>query len=98
MGIRSIALEHTRLVLSALSVTSVGLIGTAGYMADALINGAVGISFYAGLEVGAVQLARVLRQADFNDRASCCQEGFRWLWVVWILDLDGFTSYRSHLE
>jgi len=73
MGIRSTALlfgEHTRSVLSAFSVTSVGLIGTAGYMVDTL-TGVVGVPFYAGLGVGAIQLARVLRQTDFEDRASC---------------------------
>ena len=43
MGIRS----------TALSVTSIGLIGTAGYMADALITGVVGMPFCPGLGAGA---------------------------------------------
>jgi len=90
MGIRSTALlfgEHTRSALSALSVTSVGLIGTAGYMTDTLLTGVVGIPFYAGLGVGALQLARVLMQTDFNDRTSCWKgfvgcgwSGF-WIWM-----------------
>ena len=90
MGIRSTALlfgQHTRSVLSALSVTSVGLIGTAGYLTDTLLTGVVGIPFYAGLGVGALQLARVLRQTDFNDRTSCWKgfvgcgwSGF-WIWM-----------------
>ena len=90
MGIRSTALlfgEHTRSVLSALSVTSVGLIGTAGYLTDTLLTGVVGVPFYTGLGVGALQLARVLRQTDFNDRASCWKgfvgcgwSGF-WIWI-----------------
>ena len=90
MGIRSTALlfgEHTRSALSALSVTSVGLIGTAGYMTDTLLTGVVGVPFYAGLGVGALQLARVLRRTDFDDRASCWKgfvgcgwSGF-WIWM-----------------
>lgn len=90
MGIRSTALlfgEHTRSALSALSATSVGLIGTAGYMADTLSIGIVGVPFYAGLGAGAIQLTRVLAQTDFNDRASCWKgfvgcgwSGF-WIWV-----------------
>ena len=90
MGIRSTALlfgEHTRSVLSALSATSVGLIGTAGYMADTLLIGVVGVPFYAGLGMGALQLARVLRQTNFDDRASCWKgfvgcgwSGF-WIWM-----------------
>ena len=90
MGIRSTALlfgEHTRSALSALSATSVGLIGTAGYMADTLSTGIVGIPFYAGLGAGTIQLARVLTQTDFDDRASCWKgfvgcgwSGF-WIWM-----------------
>ena len=90
MGIRSTALlfgEHTRSALSALSVTSVGLIGTAGYMTDTLLTGVIGVPFYAGLGAGALQLARVLRQTDFDDRTSCWKgfvgcgwSGF-WIWV-----------------
>ena len=90
MGIRSTALlfgEHTRSALSALSVTSVGLIGTAGYMTDTLLTGVVGVPFYAGLGVGALQLARVLGRTDFDDRASCWKgfvgcgwSGF-WIWM-----------------
>ena len=90
MGIRSTALlfgEHTRSVLSALSVTSVGFIGTAGYIADTSLTGVVGVPFYAGLGTGALQLARVLRRTDFNNRASCWKgfvgcgwSGF-WIWM-----------------
>jgi len=90
MGIRSTALlfgEHTRPILSALSVTSVGLIGTAGYLTDTLLTGVVGVPFYAGLGVGALQLARVLRRTDFDDRTSCWEgfvgcgwSGF-WIWM-----------------
>ena len=90
MGIRSTALlfgEHSRSVLSPLSATPIGLIGTAGYMADTLLVGVVGVPFYAGLGVGAVQLARVLKQTDFEDRVSCWKgfvgcgwSGF-WVWM-----------------
>jgi 4-hydroxybenzoate polyprenyltransferase len=90
MGIRSTALlfgQHSRSILSALSATSIALIGTAGYMADTLLAGVVGVPFYAGLGVGAVQLARVLRQTDFDDRVSCWKgfvgcgwSGF-WIWM-----------------
>ena len=47
-----------RSVWSALSVTSVGLIGTAGYMAGTF-TGVIGVPSYAGLGVGALQLAKV---------------------------------------
>ena len=52
-------------------------------MADTLLIGVVVFPFYACLGVGAVQLARVSRQTDFDDRVS------RWLWVVRVLDSDG---------
>jgi len=90
IGVLSTALlfgEHTRLILSALSAICVGLIGTAGYMTDTLLTGVVGVPFYAGLGVGALQLARVLSQTDFDDRASC-EKGFEacgwfgfWIWM-----------------
>ena len=89
-GIRSTALlfgEHTWSALSALSVTSVGLIGAAGHMTDTLLTGVVGVPFYAGLGVGALQPARVLTRTDFDDRASCWKgfvgcgwSGF-WIWM-----------------
>ena len=90
MGIRSTTLlfgEHSQSVLSALPAALIELIGTAGYMADTLLVGVAGVPFYAGLGVGAVQLARVLRQTNFDDRASCWKgfvgcgwSGF-WIWM-----------------
>ena len=56
-------------------------------MTDTLLVGVVGVPFYAGLGVGAFQLARAVRQTDLDDREIL--EGIRWLWMVWVLDLGG---------
>ena len=75
------------MILSVLSVASVGFIGLAGYMTDTLFTGVVGVPFYTGLGVGALQLARVLMRTDFEDETSCWEgfvgcgwSGF-WIWM-----------------
>lgn len=89
MGIRSTALlfgEHTRPILSALSVSSLSLISYAGYL------NAQGLPFYAGVGLGALQLARVLRNTDFDDRPSCwkgfvgCGWAGFWVWMGALAD------------
>ncbi|KII95320.1 hypothetical protein PLICRDRAFT_210192 [Plicaturopsis crispa FD-325 SS-3] len=68
VGIKSTALlfgENTRPILSALSTSTISLITYAGYM-----NGH-GALFYSGVGLAAIQLARILRRTDFDDRASC---------------------------
>ena len=84
VGIRSTALlfgEHTRPILSALSVSTMSLITYAG-----MLN-AQGAPFYFGVCLGAAQLARVLWSTDFDSRASCWRgfvgcgwSGF-WVWM-----------------
>lgn len=84
MGVRSTALlfgDKTLPVLSALSLSSMSLISVAGYMSGA------SIPFYAGAGIGALQLARVLKKTNFDDRASCWKgfvgcgwSGF-WIWI-----------------
>jgi 4-hydroxybenzoate polyprenyltransferase len=84
VGIRSTALlfgEQTRPVLSALSVSSISLLAMAGHL------NASGLSYYVGVGVAAMQLARVLYKTDFHSRVSCWQgftgcgwAGF-WVWM-----------------
>ncbi|KAF8324422.1 4-hydroxybenzoate polyprenyl transferase [Cantharellus anzutake] len=67
-GIGSTALlfsENTLPILGAFSATSLGLISCAGY-----INGH-GIPFYLGVGASSIQLARILKRTNFNDRGSC---------------------------
>ncbi|KAH7887875.1 para-hydroxybenzoate-polyprenyltransferase [Phlebopus sp. FC_14] len=89
VGIRSTALlfgEQTRPILSALSVSSLSCITYAGVL------NAQGAPFYFGMGLGAVQLARVLWQTDFNNRQSCWRgfvgcgwSGF-WIWMGALAD------------
>jgi len=82
VGIRSTALlfgENTRPILSAFSLSSLSLLSYAGFL-----NGQ-GLPFYAGVGLAGVQLARVLKQTDWNDRASCWQGFVRCGWVgIWV--------------
>jgi len=81
-GIRSTALlfgDHTRLILSGFSASSLSLISLAGYL-----NGQ-GMPFYTGVAFAGLQLARVLKETDWDDRASCWQGFVRCGWVgIWI--------------
>ncbi|KAG9073447.1 Para-hydroxybenzoate--polyprenyltransferase, mitochondrial precursor (PHB:polyprenyltransferase) [Ceratobasidium sp. UAMH 11750] len=88
-GIRSTALlfgDNTRPILSAFAASSVALIGMAG------LESGMGIGYFGGLGLGAIQLARILHQADFDDRADCWKNfvkcgwfGF-WMWSGSTLD------------
>ena len=67
-GIRSTALlfsGNTLPILGGFSASSLGLISYAGYM-----NGQ-GLPFYLGVGASAIQLARILRETDFDHRESC---------------------------
>ena len=73
VGVRSTALlfgAHTRGALSAFAASSVACFALAGYV------NAQGAPFFAGVALAGLQLARVLRATDFDDRASCWA-GFR---------------------
>lgn len=95
VGIRSTALlfgEHTRPILSALSVSSLSLITYAGYM------NAQGPLFYAGTGLAALQLARVLARTDFDNRPSCwagfvgCGWSGFWIWMGALADYGFMIS------
>ncbi|RDB22624.1 4-hydroxybenzoate polyprenyltransferase, mitochondrial [Hypsizygus marmoreus] len=83
-GIRSTALlfgEHTRPILSGLSFSTIALISYAGYL------NAHGPSFYLGVGLASMQLARVLYRTNFDNRPSCWKgfvgcgwSGF-WIWM-----------------
>jgi 4-hydroxybenzoate polyprenyltransferase len=82
--IRSTALlfgSRTLPILSAFSASSLSLIALAGYM------NASGIPFYAGVGLAGVQLARALRNTNFDNRASCwngfvaCGWSGFWIWM-----------------
>ncbi|KAK0190861.1 UbiA prenyltransferase family-domain-containing protein, partial [Armillaria mellea] len=84
VGIRSTALlfgDHTRSILSGLSVASVSLISYAG------ILNSQAAPFYCGVGLGALQLARVLYETDFESRPSCwkgfvgCGWAGFWMWM-----------------
>ncbi|KAH7916315.1 UbiA prenyltransferase family-domain-containing protein [Hygrophoropsis aurantiaca] len=84
VGIRSTALlfgEQTRPILGALSASTVSLITYAGVL------NAQGASFYLGVGLGAVQLARILWRTDFDSRPSCwkgfvgCGWAGFWVWM-----------------
>ncbi|KAJ8086459.1 Para-hydroxybenzoate--polyprenyltransferase, mitochondrial precursor (PHB:polyprenyltransferase) [Marasmius tenuissimus] len=92
VGIRSTALlfgEHSRKILSALSVSSMSFITLAGYL------NAQGPLFYAGVGLAAAQLARVLYRTDFDIRDSCWKGfvgcGWSGFWV-WMGALADFAS------
>ena len=84
MGIRSTALlfgEQTRPILAGLSASTISLITLAGYL-----NGN-GLPYYLGTGLAGVQLARVLWETNFDNRASCWKgfvgcgwSGF-WIWM-----------------
>ncbi|CAK5275703.1 unnamed protein product [Mycena citricolor] len=88
-GIRSTALlfgERTRPILSALTATSMSLIGFAGYM------NAHGAPFYLGVSLAAAQLARIIYRTDYDQRESCWKgfvdsgwSGF-WIWMGALAD------------
>ncbi|KAF5392689.1 hypothetical protein D9757_000981 [Collybiopsis confluens] len=89
-GIRSTALlfgEHTRLILSGLSASSVSFIALAGYL-----NGQA-LPFYAGVGLAALQLGRVVMKTDFEDRESCwkgfigCGWAGFWVWAGTSVDM-----------
>ena len=89
VGIRSTALlfsEKTRPILTGFTLSTVSLIGYAG-----MLN-AQGPAFYAGLTFAGIQLARILRRTNFDDRASCAS-GFKdshwsgfWVWMGALVD------------
>lgn len=99
VGIRSTALlfgDHTRSILGSLSVASVSLISYAG------ILNSQAAPFYCGVGLGALQLARVLYETDFESRSSCWKSfvgcgwaGF-WIWIGTLCDyvfsVAGFLS------
>ena len=84
VGIRSTALlfgEQTRPILAFLSASTISLITLAGYL-----NGN-GLPYYLGTGLAGVQLARVLWETNFDNRASCWKgfvgcgwSGF-WIWM-----------------
>ncbi|KAG8690798.1 Para-hydroxybenzoate--polyprenyltransferase, mitochondrial precursor (PHB:polyprenyltransferase) [Ceratobasidium sp. 423] len=88
-GIRSTALlfgDKSRPILSAFALSSIGLIGLAG------LEGGMGLGYFAGLGLGAIQLARILYRVDFDDRADCWKAfvkcgwfGF-WMWAGTTVD------------
>ena len=89
VGIRSTALlfgDHSRAILSTLSVSSLSLITYAGYL-----NGH-GSLFYAGVGLAAAQLARILVRTDFDSRPSCwsgfvgCGWAGFWVWMGALAD------------
>ncbi|KAI0796539.1 4-hydroxybenzoate polyprenyl transferase [Abortiporus biennis] len=89
VGIRSTALlfgEHSRTVLSALSFSSLSFITLAGYM------NTNGLPFYAGIGLAGLQLARVLKNTDFDSRPSCwkgfvgCGWAGFWVWMGTLAD------------
>lgn len=99
IGILSTALlfgEHSRPILSALSVSSLTLISYAGVL------NAQGAPFYLGIGLAATQLARVLYKTDFNNRPSCwkgfvgCGWAGFWIWMGalgdYILLMSGLPS------
>ncbi|KAK0206637.1 para-hydroxybenzoate-polyprenyltransferase [Desarmillaria ectypa] len=84
VGIRSTALlfgDHTRSILGGLSVASVSLISYAG------ILNSQAAPFFCGVGLGALQLARVLYETDFESRPSCwkgfvgCGWAGFWIWI-----------------
>ncbi|KAF8708404.1 4-hydroxybenzoate polyprenyltransferase, mitochondrial, partial [Rhizoctonia solani] len=88
-GIRSTALlfgDNSRPILSAFALSSVGLIGLAG------LEGGMGLGYFAGLGLGAIQLARILYRVDFDDRADCWKAFVRcgwfgfWMWAGTTVD------------
>ena len=95
VGIRSTALlfgQNTLPILSALSASSLSFISLAGYM-----NGQA-LPFYAGVGLAGVQLARVLRNTDFDSRPSCwkgfvgCGWAGFWVWMGALADYGFLAS------
>ncbi|CAL1701470.1 unnamed protein product [Somion occarium] len=89
VGIRSTALlfgQNTLPILSALSASSISFITVAGYMNSQTLP------FYAGVTLAAVQLARVLKNTDFDSRPSCwkgfvgCGWAGFWVWMGALTD------------
>ncbi|CAE6446508.1 unnamed protein product [Rhizoctonia solani] len=88
-GICSTALlfgDKSRPILSAFAASSIGLIGFAG------LEGGMGLGYFSGLGLGAIQLARILYHVDFDDRADCWKAfvkcgwfGF-WMWAGTTVD------------
>ena len=74
--------------MSALSVSSMGLISYAGFF-----NGQ-GLPFYVGVGLASAQLARVLWRTDFESRPSCWKGfvgcGWSGFWI-WMGALTDFT-------
>ncbi|KAG8929116.1 Para-hydroxybenzoate--polyprenyltransferase, mitochondrial precursor (PHB:polyprenyltransferase) [Tulasnella sp. 418] len=81
-GIRSTALlfgDKTQPILSAFSASSLALISYSGYL-----NGQ-GLPFYAGVGLAGFQLARVIRETNWEDRQSCWKGFVRCGWVgIWV--------------
>ncbi|KAG8990651.1 Para-hydroxybenzoate--polyprenyltransferase, mitochondrial precursor (PHB:polyprenyltransferase), partial [Tulasnella sp. 427] len=82
VDIKSTALlfgDRTVPILSALSASSMSFVSYAGYL-----NGQ-GLPFYAGVGLATLQLARVLRKTEWDDRASCWKGFVGCGWVgIWI--------------
>ncbi|KAI0080639.1 para-hydroxybenzoate-polyprenyltransferase [Panus rudis PR-1116 ss-1] len=95
VGIRSTALlfgSNTLPILSGLSATSLSLITLAGYL------NSQSLPFYAGVGLAGIQLARVLRGTDFDDRKSCwkgfvgCGWAGFWIWAGAVVDYGLLAS------
>ncbi|KAG8994410.1 Para-hydroxybenzoate--polyprenyltransferase, mitochondrial precursor (PHB:polyprenyltransferase) [Tulasnella sp. 427] len=82
VDIKSTALlfgDRTVPILSALSASSMSFVSYAGYL-----NGQ-GLPFYAGVGLATLQLARVLRKTEWDDRASCWKGFVGCGWVgIWV--------------
>lgn len=84
IGVRSTALlfgPYTRGILAGFSASTITLFTLAGYM------NAQGLPYYVGVGLAGVQLARILKNVDFESRPSCW-EAFKscgwtgvWLWA-----------------
>jgi len=53
------------MIMSGLAISSTSLISFAGYLNSQTLP------FYCGVGIGAIQLARVLRRTDLDDRLTC---------------------------
>jgi len=89
VGIRSTALlfgEYTRPILGGLSVSSLSFISLAGYLNSNTL------AFYAGVGFAGIQLARVLKNTNFDSRLSCwkgfvgCGWAGFWVWMGALAD------------
>lgn len=90
VGVRSTALlfgDHSRLILSALSASSMSLISYAGYL------NSHGSPFYLGVGLATAQLVRVLYKTDFNSRVSCWRGFVGCGWSGFYVWMGAFADY-----